>query len=100
MRSPAEALEIQPPTLPRGNYAPISVKPEGGGGGGGGVGHRVGILTFSKKNCQNPQQLCKCPVTAEPALCFGYFRRTEAKARRARSASRMRAEERISTGKL
>ena len=23
-------------------------------GGGGGVGHRVGILTFSKKNYQNP----------------------------------------------
>ena len=29
-------------------YAPINVKPEGGGG----VGHRVGILTFSKKNYQ------------------------------------------------
>ena len=30
--------------------APINVKPEEGRGGGGeGVGHRVGILTFSKK---------------------------------------------------
>ena len=31
--------------------APISVKPDGGGGG---VGHRVGILTFSKRDYQNP----------------------------------------------
>ena len=37
--------------------APISVKPEGGGGGG--VGHRVGILTFSKKNYQNPHPRAK-----------------------------------------
>ena len=34
--------------------APISVKPEGGG-----VGHRVGILTFSKKNYQNPHLQAK-----------------------------------------
>ena len=26
---------------------------------GGGVGHRVGILTFSKKNCQNPHPWAK-----------------------------------------
>ena len=37
--------------------APISVKPEGRGGGG--VGHRVGILTFSKKNYQNPHPRAK-----------------------------------------
>ena len=33
------------------DYAPISVKPEGGGGG---VGHRVGILTCSKKIIKIP----------------------------------------------
>ena len=27
--------------------------------GGGGVGHRVGILTFSKKNYQNPNPRAK-----------------------------------------
>ena len=32
--------------------APINVKPEGRGRGGG-VGHRVGILTFSKLNYFN-----------------------------------------------
>ena len=35
--------------------APISVKPEGGGG----VGNRVGILTFSEKNYQNPHPRAK-----------------------------------------
>ena len=34
--------------------APINVKPEGEG-----VGHRVGILTFSKKNYQNPHHRAK-----------------------------------------
>ena len=33
---------------------PISVKPERGGGG-----HMVGILTFSKKNYQNPHPRAK-----------------------------------------
>ena len=36
--------------------APINVKPEVGGGG---AGHRVGILTFSKKNYQNPHPRAK-----------------------------------------
>ena len=36
-------------------YALINVKPEGGGRGW--VMHRVGILTFSKKNYQNPHPL-------------------------------------------
>ena len=34
--------------------ASINVKPEGWG-----VGHRVGILTVSKKNCQNPHTRAK-----------------------------------------
>ena len=37
------------------SYAPIGVKPEGGGG----VGHRVGTLTFSKENYQNPHPRAK-----------------------------------------
>ena len=36
------------------DYAPINVKPEGGRGG-----HRVGILTFSKRNYQNPHPWTK-----------------------------------------
>ena len=36
------------------SYAPINVKPEGGE-----VGHRVGILTFSKTNYQNPHPRAK-----------------------------------------
>ena len=45
------------------DYAPISVKPNGGGGAlwGGGVGveHRVGILAFPKKGYQNPNPRVK-----------------------------------------
>ena len=35
------------------HYAPVDVKPEGG------VGYRVGFLTFSKKNYQNPHPRAK-----------------------------------------
>ena len=43
--------EHQGSGLVNASYAPINVKPEGGGGGGG---HRVGILTFSKKVIKFP----------------------------------------------
>jgi len=45
----------------------------GGGGGGGGVRHRVGILTFSYKNCQSPHPgpkiMVKSMVYFSSALC-------------------------------
>ena len=53
--------------------APISVKPEGGGGGG--VGHRVGILTFSKKNYQIPTPGRKriVKVSSKNSLLLFYY---------------------------
>ena len=47
----------------------VLVMHQDGGGGGGGVGHRVGILTFSKKNYQNPHPRVKSMVFFSSSLC-------------------------------
>ena len=60
MKTKIERINLTIARRPKGNYeayAPISVKPKWGGGGR--VGHRVGILTFSKRNYQNPYPRAK-----------------------------------------